>query len=82
MGDACQPTYAVTPIIDLKNEARSCLSSLSLRNVIMCDNNTSLAENKYRILNRLSSSYGYYVVEQATKHYKCHGYLYVIYTLQ
>jgi hypothetical protein len=66
MGDACQPTYAVTPMIHLKNEARSCLSSLSLRNVIMWDNNTSLAENKHRTLNRLYSSYGYCAVEEQT----------------
>ena len=82
IGDACQPTYAVTPMIHLKKEARRCLSSLSLRNVIMWDNNTSLAENKHRTFNRLYRSYGYYVVEKAIKHYECHGYQYVIYTLQ
>jgi hypothetical protein len=67
MGEACQPTYAVTPMIHLKKEARSCLSSLSLRNVIMWDNNTSLAENKHRTFNRL---------------YRSYGYQYIIYTLQ
>jgi hypothetical protein len=56
MGDECQPTYAVTPMIHLKNEARSCLSSLSLRNVIICDNNTSLAANKHMTFNILYSS--------------------------
>lgn len=63
MGEECQPTYAVTPMIHLKNEALSCLSSLSLRNVIICDNNTSLAANKHMTFNILYSSYGYCVAE-------------------
>jgi branched-subunit amino acid transport protein len=65
MGDECHPTYAVTPMTHLKNDARSCLSSLSFRNVIICDNNISLAANKYKTINILCTA----VLVLLTKHY-------------
>jgi hypothetical protein len=82
MGDECQPTYAVTPMIHLKNEARSCLSSLSLRNVIICDNNTSLAANIHTRFNILYSSYSYCVIKvENIKYYDSYLALHDIYSV-
>lgn len=43
MSEHCQPTNVATPTMQSKNEPRKLLSSLSFRNVIMCDSIKSLA---------------------------------------